>query len=71
MTRRAVRARSSAPLEIPAQRPVATGEIVAIADWPEYKARHGLRIVGGGWKPTEMYPHIVVEIEKAPEVPHA
>lgn len=58
---------SAKKLEIPAQRPVASGELVAIKDLPEYKRKHGLRTVGGAWLPTEKYPRLYVEFIEKPE----
>lgn len=51
----------SKPLAIPAERPVATGELVAVTDTPAYRKKHGLRIVRGEWRPTDHWPRLVVE----------
>jgi hypothetical protein len=62
---------AGAPFEIPAPRPVASGELVNIRDIPDYRRKHGLRIVGaewphvrdasGCWHAVEPYPRLIVE----------
>jgi hypothetical protein len=49
------------PLDIPDERPVASGELVDIRDLPEYRRRHGLRVVRAEWRPAERYPRLIVE----------
>lgn len=49
------------PLDIPLERPVASGELVDIRDLPEYRDRNRLRVVGAEWRPTERYPRLFVE----------
>lgn len=49
------------PLNIPAERPVATGELVDIRDLEDYRRKHGLRRVRNWWPPTSRYPLAVVE----------
>lgn len=62
-----------------AQRPVASGETVDIRDLPEYRRKHGLRIVSASWplvpddwahgkkRPAEPRPTLIVEpIEPEP-----
>jgi hypothetical protein len=59
---------------IPAQRPVGTGELVAVEQMAAYRARHGLRIVRAAWPAWSPYPIVYVEAVPAPaptEAPHA
>jgi hypothetical protein len=68
MSRRATppaRRPAAKQLEIPAERPVASGELVDIRDLDDYRRKHGLRKVRNWWPATSRYP--LAEVEDDPD----